>query len=96
MALHPTIDGTSALRGSTGLPRPSLTLLPPVQWQDEEADIEAVAFMDEAIAAMDVVIEAEIARDIPSMVVINECGRIAYRARLARAEVLRLRGGDAA
>lgn len=98
MALDPTVVGTSALRGSTGRTGPVLHLLPPVvpAWLDEEADIEAVAFMDEAIAAMSRVLDAEISRDVPSLVVVNECGRVAYRASKAKAEILRLRGGDAA
>jgi hypothetical protein len=76
-----------------------LTLLPspPVDiWQSEEADVEAVAFMDETAEAMDELIAAELLRDTPSLRVVNLAGRVAYRAGLARAEVLRLRGGDAA
>jgi hypothetical protein len=94
MAIDAPTDGTTALRGShtaTG----HLRLLPSVlpAWLAEEADMEAVAFMDDAIAAMSRVLDAEISRDVPSLVVVNECGRVAYRAEKAKAEILRLRGG---
>jgi hypothetical protein len=95
MTLDTHVVGTSALRGShsaTG----HLRLLPPVlpAWLAEEADMEAVAFMDDAIAAMSRVLDAEISRDVPSLVVVNECGRVTYRAEKAKAEILRLRGGN--
>jgi hypothetical protein len=95
MALDLTTDGTAALRGSTGRTG-HLTLLPSVvpAWLSEEADMEAIAFMDDAIAAMSRVLNAEVSRDVPSLVVVNECGRVAYRAEKAKAEILRLRGGN--
>lgn len=96
MALDTAPTVRAPLRGLQTLPRPILRVLPPVNWHLEEADIEAVAFMDEAIAAMERIVNAELARDIPSGSVIQEAGRVAHRAALARAEVLRLRGGDEA
>lgn len=98
MALRTTAEGTAALRGSTE-PTGHLTLLPPPVidiWQSEEADIEAIAFMDEAVATAGDIVDAEMDRDIPSARVIDLAGRLAVRAGLARAEVLRLRGGDVA
>lgn len=94
MVLDATGPTHAALRRSTAVTGPSLRLLPPVTWTDEEADIEAIAFMDDAIQTMHRLIDEETGNRVPSAYVINECGRIARRAALAKAEVLRLRGGN--
>lgn len=87
--LDATTTATAALRGPTGLTRPVLTLIPG-GWRGEEADIEAVAFMDEVAAAMTRIHNAELERDVPSMSVLHEAARIAHKAGLARAEFLNL------
>lgn len=65
--------------------------LPRIAWRAEEARIEAVAFMDETAEAMGQLIHFEVAGN--SAAVIDLAGRVAFRAGLARAEVLRLRAG---
>jgi hypothetical protein len=56
----------------------------------EEAHIEAIAFMDEVRAAALVIIDAITGLPVPSMKAINEAYRLAYRAEVARAEMLAL------
>jgi len=66
-----------------------------VDWRADEETVEAVAFMDETAADMGRLVDLEAAGN--SSAVINIAGRVAIRAGLAKAEVLRLRnGGDAA
>lgn len=65
-------------------------------WKREEARIEAIAFLDEAEASAVAIIDAIAGLPVPSVFAINEAGRIAHRARLAKAEILSLGGGDAA
>ena len=59
-------------------------------WKREEARIEAIAFFDEAEASALRIIDAIVALPVPSTVAIDEAGRIAYRARAARAEIIAL------
>lgn len=66
----------------------------------DEAHIEAIAFCEEAIAATARIVNAITGLPVPSMTVINEATRLAYRAEFARAELIALAGalpdGDAA
>lgn len=65
-------------------------------WKREEARIEAIAFFDEAEASAMRIIDAIVALPVPSTVAIDEAGRIAYRARAARAEIIALTRPDGA
>lgn len=99
MAVHPTKGSAAALRGSTAPTGPLLRLLPPVQhvpesWQREEARIEALAFMDEVVQSCEAIVTAVALLPTPSMLAIQEAGRIATRALLAKAQILDLLGPD--
>jgi hypothetical protein len=59
-------------------------------WKRDEARIETLAFLDEAEASALLIINAITGLPTPSVLAINEAGRIAHRARLARAEILAL------
>lgn len=89
MATRFPTNGTGALKAHP------LTLLRggKTDWRDDEADIEALAYIDETCVAMDRILTAELARDVPSMFVINEAGRVAHRGMRARDEIVRLRRG---
>lgn len=93
MALHPTQSRTAALRGSTALLGPVLTVLPG-GWRDEEAQIEVIALCDEVIVAMGQIVNAEIMAYVPSMMVIRTAERIAAKATRARREYLDLTAPD--
>lgn len=60
----------------------------------DEAHIEAIAFMDEVARTAARVVDAITALPVPSMVAINEVNRLAYRATLARNELLTLTTPD--
>jgi hypothetical protein len=99
MAIHPPLDGTAALRGPHGATGPSLRLLPPVApsaeaWKREEAHIEAIAFMDEVAQSCEAIVTAIALLPIPSMLAIQEAGRIAVRAELAKRQILDLLGPE--
>jgi hypothetical protein len=60
----------------------------------DEARIEAIAFLDEAEASALLIIDAIVGLPVPSLFAVNEAGKIAHRAALARAEILALGGGS--
>jgi hypothetical protein len=60
----------------------------------DEARIEAIAFLDEAEASALLIIDALVGLPVPSLFAVNEAGKIAHRAALARAEILALGGGS--
>lgn len=60
----------------------------------EEAHIEAVAFMDEAAALAERIVGVIAGLPVPSAFAMNELGRLAFKARAAREELLRLSGTE--
>lgn len=77
------------------LPPFGLTLLEG-GWKRDEARMEALAFLDEAEASAIAIIDAIAGLPVPSVFAINEAGRIAHRARLAKAEIAALTSPDGA
>jgi len=59
-------------------------------WKREEARVEAIAFLDEAEASALAIIDAIAGLPVPSVFAINEAGKLAHRARLARNEIVAL------
>lgn len=56
----------------------------------DEAHIEAIAFMEDVHRAAIRMIDAVMGLPVPSMLVIHEANRLAYRADFAKAELLAL------
>ena len=63
-------------------------------WRADEAHIETIAFLDECEAAAVAIVDAIAGLPVPSAYAINEAGRLAHRARLAKAEILGLIGPE--
>lgn len=80
-------------------PRPRLTVIDGRSTADkirDEAHIESIALCDDVIAAAAKIIDAATGNPVPSLFIVNEATRLAYKADFAKAELLALTTPDGA